>query len=71
MTAKLSKAAESALVNTTPRQGARVPGVEVRGADALHFEMRDFGLIGKDGGLTRRGLIVRERIVSDRMDEAF
>lgn len=52
----MSREAKTALINTgTNRQGAKV-----HAGPALQ-EMKDLGLVGQDGGLTRKGSIVRER----------
>ncbi len=68
--AKLSKEAQAVLISAgTNRQGAKifVAGVPM---SAL-CELRDAGLIGKDSGLTRKGSIVRERLVSATLDGLF
>lgn len=67
MTAKLSNAAESALLSAHPRQGAVPTTGELRELTELALN----GLIGNEGGLTRKGLIARERIVDARLEEAF
>ena len=64
---KLSKAAEDALLAAdSNRQGARVK------ADLqIEWELLDAELIGKGGGLTRRGTIARQRVLDTRLNEAF
>lgn len=69
-TVNLSKAAQELLISIgTNRQGAKLnaPTAPV----AVRLELRDAGLIGKDSGLTRKGSIARERLVSAALDEAF
>ena len=64
---KLSEAARTALINAgTNRQGAAVKADPV-----VVTELYDFGLVGLGDGLTRRGSIERERIMSAELDRAF
>lgn len=65
---KLSEAAEAALLNTPARQGASSPDL-VR-EPAVTRELRDAGAISSHYALTRRGLILRGRVMSARL-EAF
>lgn len=68
MTAKLSEAAKTALINTTARQGAPVP---LGGSWDLANELSAEGLIGEEGGITRLGLVSRQAIVNAKLDELF
>jgi hypothetical protein len=63
----LSERAKSALLAAkSNRQG------EVTGAVGPTMrELFDAGLIGEDGGLTRKGTIVREKLLSAALDAAF
>ena len=65
--ANISEAAQTALRNAAgPQQGAKVI------ADTeTKFELYESGLISKGAGLTRRGTIVRERLVSAQLEAAF
>jgi hypothetical protein len=64
---KLSAAATEALINVgTNRQGAVAQGTE-----AAMAELQRAGLIGDGFGLTRRGTIVRERVMSAALEAAF
>lgn len=68
MNTELSDEAKSALVNVgTNRQGAVVSNVAV----SVEAELYLAGLIGPERGLTRRGTIVRERLVRAALDSAF
>lgn len=60
----MSEAARSVLINIgTHRQGATAPTFN---QDAL-AELEYLGYIGKGQGLTRKGSIVRERLVDEAM----
>lgn len=67
MTAKLSETAESALLSAYNRQGA----VPTSMTAEAHAELARLELIGVGDGLTRKGLIARERVFAARLDEAF
>lgn len=63
----LSPAASSALVNASSnRQGTAVPAT-----GDVFWELEAAGLIGINGGLTRKGSIRREQIVTRLLDAAF
>jgi len=63
----MSKEAESALVDAAGgHQGAKVTTDDDTG-----LELYAKGIVGESGGLTRRGTIVRERLLARRLDEAF
>lgn len=69
MNVNLTRDAENALIDVgTNRQGATinstVDSVTVR-------ELQDAGLIGDGYGLTRRGTIVRQRLVDAVLDALF
>lgn len=67
----LSEAAQIALLSATcNRQGANVTE-SGRCTGAAASELRIRGLIGMQGGLTRKGTIVRERLVNARLEAAF
>lgn len=61
----LSPAAQSAMINAHPRQGAMVVAT-----DEVLDELRAEGLVLKLG-LTATGVRVRARIVEARLDAAF
>lgn len=61
---KLSASAEGALVNTANRIGAPVAHVDSRVLE----ELLSAGLITDRKCLTRRGSIVRQRVLSARLD---
>lgn len=63
---EMSKAAKTALINATGRQGAPTGAV----GPAMR-ELFEAGLIGESGGLTRRGQITRESLIHGALDEAF
>jgi len=64
----LSGAAEAALINVgTNRIGAPV----IAGSVKVFHEMVDAKLIGRTTGLTRKGSIVREQLVSAALERAF
>lgn len=64
---KLSAAATEALINAgTNRQGAVAQGTSV----ALN-ELWNAGLIGPGNGLTRRGTIIREKVMTAALEAAF
>lgn len=67
----LSEAAKTALINVgTNRQGAQADYF-TNNVDAL-FELAEAGLISKSGyGLTRRGGIERQRLLSAQLDSLF
>ena len=68
MNIELSAQATKALINAaTDRQGARVVSLNQRVVE----ELFNADLIGPEGGLTRRGTIVRERLVTAALDAAF
>lgn len=68
---KLSEAARTALINAASgRQGANVTE-SGRCTGEAAYELRDAGLIGIQGGLTRKGSIERERIMNAELDRAF
>lgn len=62
----MSPEAESALMATQPREGCRVVG-----SVAVLAELWEQRLIGRAEGLTRAGLIERERIMTRRITKAF
>jgi hypothetical protein len=65
---QMSEAAKKALINVgTNRQGATVDDVALN----VWYEMYSAGLIGVGGGLTRKGTIVRERLMSAELEKAF
>jgi len=65
---KLSRAAEDALVNaSSSRQGAVLPEMSA----GVAAELVNAGLIGGEYGLTRKGTVERERVVTKRLEEAF
>lgn len=64
----LTAKAIKALINANgSHQGAEVPVTTL----AAEFELQDAGLIGKGNGLTRKGTIVRERLVNAALEAAF
>lgn len=63
---KLSKEAESALVNTTGRRGAPVPA-----QGPIAEELEAAGYVGRQYGITEAGLVARARIFNIRLDDAF
>lgn len=66
---EMSEAAQSVLINmSSSRQGTTPKGKNP--TDAL-AELQVAGVLGDDYGLTRRGSIVRDRLVSARLDAAF
>ncbi len=62
----ISKRAEDALINAKPIQGAPVDA-----AGFARLDLEDAGLVSEAGGLTRKGVTERERVLSKRLDEAF
>lgn len=66
MTTNLTEAAKSALINASARQGS-----QVKADTAVAGELAAAGLIGTQDGLTRKGTIVRERLVNAALDAAF
>lgn len=62
----MNEAAKRALINAQGRQGAKTGAV----GPAMRELFQD-GLIGKDGGLTRKGTIVREKLINTALDAAF
>lgn len=69
MKVQLTEAATQALLSTdTNRQGATPRG---RVTEDTLKELRLVGLLGRGGGLTRRGTIVRQRLLDARLDAAF
>lgn len=68
MTTNLSKAAKTALINVgSSRQGTYV----YTDGQAEYDELQRAGLVGVNGGLTRKGTIARDQIVEERLDDAF
>ncbi len=67
MTAKLSPTTEAALVSAEPRQGA----VPTNASELERAELTRLGLLGPGGGLTRSGVILRDRIVERQFAEMF
>lgn len=67
MTTNLSETAKKVLINAPGRQGGKVLLPE----GPLLRQLKADGLVGKDGGLTRKGTIVRERLVNAALDAAF
>lgn len=65
--ANLSKAARSALINAKSSH----QGVPTGATGDAARELRDAGLIGPDGGLTRRGSAVRMTEVRKLEEEMF
>lgn len=64
---QMSEAAKRALINVgTNRQGARVSATP-----AVRRELLLAGLIGDLDGLTRKGSIKRESVLSAALDAAF
>ena len=69
MKVQLTEDARQALLSTdTNRQGATPRG---RVAEDTLKELKLAGLLGRGGGLTRRGTIVRQRLMDARLDAAF
>lgn len=67
MTVKLSDAARAALMNAPcSRQGATIPA-STHGP--VVAELRNAGLVGAYGGLTRAGTVERDRAVTALMDQ--
>lgn len=64
---ELSPAAAAAIVNAA---GSAIGSV-VTGSAEIIKELREAGIIGAKGGLTRKGSIRRERIVNAWMDASF
>lgn len=54
------------LAAPTGRQGALVPAIA-----SVQRELKELGLVGPDGGLTRAGTIARQRAMSAAEDAAF
>jgi hypothetical protein len=69
MTVELSAEAQSVLVGTERRTGAKV--LKAGATPAVFIELHRHGLIGDNDGLTRKGLIERNRIFAARLDAAF
>jgi hypothetical protein len=68
MTNELSIEGRQALLNVPGnRQGTKVQNVSV----AVQAELFLAGLIGKTQGLTRKGTIVRERLLDAVLNSAF
>lgn len=64
----MSEAIETALINAEHAgQGALVRTLH----PTVTQEMKNRGLIGESHGLTRKGTIERERLISAKMDELF
>lgn len=63
----MSEAAQSALVNAKSSKQGTPTGAH----GSARQELSDLGIIGKDGGLTRKGSIVREALIEVRLDAAF
>ena len=65
----ISREAEKALLSAeAPREGARLTGVIGEG---VYAELGSAGLIGAGRGLTRRGVIMRDRLREALYAEAF
>lgn len=62
----LSEQAKTALVNAYARRGA-----EVRADGQVADELERAGMIGRQYGLTEKGIVERARIFNARLDEAF
>lgn len=68
MTMNLSEAAKTALINA----GSNAQGTKVcANTREVVAELKDAGLIGIQGGLTRKGTIAREKLVNAKLDEMF
>jgi hypothetical protein len=64
----LSEAAKTALIDAgTNRVGAKVPDVSM----GTWVELKASGVIGVSGGLTNKGSVVRERLMDEKLREAF
>lgn len=69
MTVKLSDTAKAALINaSTSRQGALLPQ---HTPGPVVTELRNAGLIGAYGGLTRTGGVERDRAITQALDAAL
>ena len=69
MAVKLTEAATQALLSVdTLRQGATPRG---HLTEDTFEELKLAGLLGKGGGLTRRGTVARQRLVDTLLDAAF
>lgn len=67
MTVKLSEQARAALINASAaRQGATLPSTT---PGPVLLELRNAGLIGAYGGLTRTGTIARDRAVTEKLEK--
>lgn len=64
---KLSEQAETALIDTIGRQGAKVEGISPK----VGAELLDAGYVSLNFGITRKGLIKRESLINARLDAAF
>lgn len=49
----------------------RGQGAKVTAAPEVLAELREAGMVGPDGGLTRAGTILREREVGARLNDLF
>lgn len=65
----LSDAAKTALLSASGNNVGTI--VFTSGSGRTYRELRDASVIGLNGGLTRKGSIVRERLVSERLNDAF
>lgn len=69
MIKQLTVAAQEALITAgTNRQGATISHITDR---ATVMELQLLGLIGEGRGLTRKGTIVRQRLMDAAMEMAF
>jgi hypothetical protein len=67
---QLSQLMKDALIDAgASREGARVPATYLK-SDAIP-DLENASLIGPDRGLTRRGVIARDRAVAEALDKAF
>lgn len=61
----MSEAAKSALVGAEPRQGAYVV------QNGSQAELDRLGYVGPAGGLTGKGVVARETLLTALLDKAF
>ncbi len=64
---KLSKQAETALINASTQSG-RIP-LDTSGDATVELQLR--GLVAKDYGLTLKGRMVRTTVLNAKLEEAF
>jgi hypothetical protein len=67
----LSPAAQAALINAAPRQGALVDPTLPLHTPGVLRELEDAGMILAGNGLTRAGVIARQRVLDAKLDAAF